>query len=349
MTGSRRFGRLAFAKQGADMTSLGTPAAAPLFSVPIISGGIRPAGEYDDLPRIGSNLARLGRFSTGKMGTGTITILAHPEALGLLLYQVTGSYSRSGTTHTYNMQDEYPFPITFWSSEGSGTEQGRTWRFTDGFINRMRLNGNTRQNIEVEMDITAFSYTPMVDIPAVTGTGASAEDEDPRLKYIDSTVKLSPNTSPPTDQYVTAERVMLEMDRAPEYRYGSSLTPRIIVPDRLVNFDAGVIYDSALGAWDWLLEEYVGSLTGTLPTQNTPHGSFDVQYGRHPADPTKYLRVTSNGRNWEFTSERPDAEAQPGILEYDLTGIVTTPRTDLGGTGESEIIMTLINDFGQDY
>lgn len=345
MAGSRRFGRIAFAKQPA----IGTPAAAPLFSLPIIRGGMRPAGEYDDLPRIGSNLARLGRYVTGRMGQGTVTVLAHPEALGLLLYQAVGGYSRGGSTHTYTFTDDYPFAMSTWSSVGSPAIAGKTWRFQDTFIQRLRLNGNTRQNIEVEMDLTSFTYQPITSIPAVSGTGSSDEDETPRLKYIDSTVLLSPNSSPATEEYITAENVMFEVDRAPEYRYGPSLTPSIVVPDRLVNFDAGVTWDSDIGGWDWLLEEYVGSLTGTLPTQNTPHGSFDVQFGRHPADVSKYLRIVSNGRNWEFTSERPDAEAQPGILEYSLTGVVTAPHTDLGGSGTTESTLTLINDFGQDY
>lgn len=347
MAGSRRFGRFAFARQ----TAYGTPEAAPLFSVPIINGGVRPAGEYDDLPRVGSNLARLGRFVTGRMGTGTVTILAHPEALGLLIYQAVGAYSRSGSTHTFTFQDEYPFALTVWNSIGSGTLKGRVWRFTDAFINRMRWNANSRQNIEVELDITAFSYSPLAspaDIPAVSGTGASDEDVSPRFKYIDSAVLLSPNASA-QQEYTTAESATFEVDRAPEYRYGPSLTPTIIVPDRLVNFDTTVTYDSVLGGWDWLLEEYTGSLTGSLPTQETPAGSFDVTFGRHPTDPTKYLRVQSNGRNWEYTSEVPEAEAQPGILEYALSGIVTAPKPDLGGSGTTEATITLINDFGQDY
>jgi hypothetical protein len=313
---------------------------------------MRPAGEYDDLPRIGSNLSRLGRYVTGRMGTGTVRILAHPEAVGLLLYQAAGSYSRSGSTHTFTFADEYPFALTCWSSLGSGSSKGKTWRFRDTFINSMRWEGNTRQNVEVEMQLTSFFYTPLAspsDIPAVSGTGASDEDESPRLKYIDSIVKLSPNSSPATEEYDTAERVMFEIDRAPEYRYGPSLTPTMIVPDRLVNFDAGVVWDSVIGEWDWMLEEYTGSLTGSLPTQNTPHGSFDVRFGRHPSDASKYLQMVSNGRNWEYTIERPDAEAQPGILEYDLSGIVTAPKTDLGGSGTTEATLTLINDFGQDY
>lgn len=348
MTTSRRFGSLAFAKQSA----IGTPATAPLFSVPIISGGLKPAKEWDDLPRIGSNLSRLGRFPTGAMGNGTVRILAHPEALGLLLAQVIGTTSVSGAgpyTHTYDFTDDYQFGLTFWSSIGSIAQTGQTWSFADAFINRLRIEGTTRRNVEVEIDVTAFTYSPLSAIPAVSGTGSSAEDAEPRFKYIDSIVKLDPSADVATEEYPTAERVMFEVDRAPEYRYGPSLTPTLIVPDRLVNFDAGFVYDSVIGGWDYLLDEYVGSLTGTVPEQSTPQGSFDVQFGRHPKDATKYLRVVSNGSNWQYTLDRPDAEAQPGILEMEATGIVVAPSSAHGGSGTDEAEVSLVNDFAGDY
>lgn len=348
MTTSRRFGSLAFAKQSA----IGSPEAAPLFSVPIISGGLGPRKEWDDLPRIGSNLSRLGRFPTGAMGGGTVRILAHPEALGLLLAQVIGTTGVSGGgpyTHTYDFTDDYQFALSFWSSVGSVVEVGQTWRLWDGFINRLRIEGTTRRNVEVELDVTTFQYNPLDAMPAVTGTGSSAEDDEPRFKYIGSDVKLDPSADVATVDYPNAERVMFEVDRAPEYRYGPSLTPTLIVPDRLVNFDAGWVYDSDIGGWQYLLDEYVGSLTGTTPDQSTPQGSFDVKFGRHPHDATKYLQVVSNGSNWQYTLDRPDAEAQPGVLEMEATGIVVAPSADHGGTGTDEAEVTLINDFASDY
>lgn len=348
MATSRRFGSLAFAKEPA----LGTPATAPLFKCPIIGGGLKPAKEWDDLPRIGSNLSRLGRFPTGAMGNGTVRILAHPEALGLLLCQVIGEDNISGanpTQHEFDFTDDYQFGLSFWSSLGSVTQRGQTWKFTDGFINRLRVEGVSRRNLEVEIDVTAFSYTPLDSMPAVSGTGSSEENDEPRFKYIDSDVKLDPAANVATVEYPNAERVMFEVDRAPEYRYGPSLTPTTIVPDRLVNFDAGWIYRSDIGGWEYLLQEYMGSLTGTLPNQGTPHGSFDVKFGRHPADVARFLRVISNGANWQYTMERPDAEAQPGILELEATGIVVAPSADHGGSGENEMTVRLLNDFAAAY
>lgn len=343
-TTSRRFGRVGFIVQTVD----GTPETAPLFTAPIIGGGLKPMKESDDLPRIGNNLSRLGKFTTGAMGGGTVQMLCHPELVGLLLAQAMGEETYSGGIHEFRVTDDTPFPMTMWSSVGSITELGQTWRFTDAFINRLRFNGTSRQNIEVEIDVTSFSYTPLSTMPAVSGSGSSAEDDEPRFKYIGSNIQLSPDDSAMEDY--KPESVMFEIDRAPEYRYGPSLTPVMRVPDRLINFDAGWVYNSAIGGWGFLMDMYTGSLTGTEPDQGQPDGQFSARFGRHPHDVSKYMQIDSNGQNWQYAIERPDAEAQPGILELQATGIVTAPDATKGGDGQDdEVIVTLVNDYVGTY
>lgn len=356
MGSARRFGQVAFATQPAP----GTAAAAPLFSVPLISGAINPMKDYDDLPRQGGTMARLGRFAQRARGDGTVRILCHPESLGLLLFHVTGDQSSAGvapTTHTYLITDDYPAnPLTVWSSIGpeSSAITGSAWRFMDSYIQRLQINGTSGENLEVEVTFTSFDYSPGVTIPAVSGVGSVAEDDEPRFKYIGSIVELSPNDDP-LAQFSNAESVTFEIDRAPEYRYGPSLTPTIIAPDRMINFSCGMTYDTNTGGWDFLLQAFTGSLTGTGftgsgPEQSIPEGRFDVQFGRHPADATRYLRVVSNGYNWQYTNERPDAEATPGIMEFELNGIAVAPDVDKDGDGSnSEVIITLLNDFAGDY
>ena len=352
MTSARRFGKLAFAKQ----VSLGTAAAAPLFSVPMISGAINPVKDVADLPRQGGTMARLGRYVQRARGEGTITTLCHPEALGLLLFYAMGTQvSQVGGpapySHTFTMSDDYPGDgMTFWSSIGpeSSAISGSAWKFADTFIQRLQIMGKSGDNLVVELGITSFDYTAITTIPAVSGTGASAEDDEPRFKYIGSEVSLSPNSNAWT-QMDNSESVTFEIDRAPEYRYGPSLTPTVVAPDRMVNLTVGLTYDDALGGWDYLRAAYTGSITGTGPEQSIAQGSANVKFGRHPSSVSRFLQITSNGYNWQYTTTRPDAEATPGIIEYELNGILVSPNAAEGGSGDREVTVVLENDFSGDY
>lgn len=354
MGSARRFGQVGFMTQ----PDKGTAASAPLFTVPLIGGRMGPMKEYGDLPRQGGSMTRLGRYAQRARGEGSLQMLCHPEAIGLLLLHATGNeVSATGTgptTHIFNMADDYiDNPLSIWSSIGPQASAilGSTWLFTDSWITKLTIEGTSGENVVVTADITSFSYSPVdspFQVPAVSGTGSSAEDDEPRFKYIGSTVQLSPNNGA-LEEYTNAERFTFVIDRNPEYRYGPSLTPTVIAPDRLVDMSVGMDFDTDQGGWDFLLEASIGNVTGGGPEQSIAEGKFDVKTGRHPADASRFLQIQSNGRNWEYTTERPDAQPNPGIMEFDLTGICVEPDAAKGGSGTSEAVITLVNDFAGTY
>lgn len=356
MTASRRFGAISFGKQTGVVANGGTAATAPLFQCPILSGSLSPQKDWGDLPRIGSSLARLGKFAQRARGGGSVTMLAHPEALGLLLYEVMGVQAVTGAgpyIHRFTMQDEYPAdPLTCWSNVGVTGATGSVWKFTDTFVQSLSIEGSSGENLVVTCDFLAFDYAPLTALPATSGTGNSVEDESPRLKYIGSVVELDADGTT-LAEFKNIENVTFQIDRAPEVRYGASLTPTIISPDRMLNFSLGMTYDSAMGGWDFLMTTMTGSPGGSGPNQGTPTGSFDVKFGRHPADAAKYLRIVSGGdtaadptaqATWQYELAVPDASAEPTILDFDIAGMVARPTT-----GTSEVQVLLANDFVSTY
>jgi hypothetical protein len=325
VTASRKFGVLGIAKQ----SSVGTAAANPTYAMPVISGNMRPMKDTDLLPRNGTTQARLGYFTKTAHGTGSVTTLAHPAPLGLLLYEAMGTQAVSGAgpyTHTFTMSDDYPaLPLTVWSKVGDSW-----WKFTDTYISKLALQGTTGENLQVSIDFESFTYGPSA-APTYT-----LETEVPRYKYIGSTTKLEANSATPV-VLTNVQNVMWEVDRGPELRYGPSLTPTIITPDRMVNFSCGLTYDTTQQGWDFLEQAYTGTVGGGgSPDQGYSSGSFDITFGRHLQDAARSLQITGNGQNWQYTLDRPDAEVNPGVLDFDLTGIAVNPA---GGGTETTVVL----------
>lgn len=364
MAGTRRFGTIGFSKQSA----INVPALTPDFTVPMISGNINPQKEYDDLPRQGSTMEKLGRFTTKAHGGGQVTMLCNPDAVGHLFKQAFGSEIVAGGpfpapfSHTFTMQDNYPGvipgdnPLTVWTSIGSVTALGQTWKFADCYIRRLKVSGTSGQNIQIEVDFISWTYAPLASFPAITAglvgglsTTLRAQGAEPRYKFIGSTVSLDPIYPGPLVPLTNIESAEFEIDRSPEIKYGPSLTPQVIAPDRMVNFSAAMTYDSAQLGWEFLNTVMTGSPTGTGPEQSVPHGAATLTYGRHPYDALRLMTLTSNGHNWQYTTERPDAEATPGLMELNLQGMFIFPTTAYGGSGTTECTLVLNNDYDVVY
>lgn len=362
MPAARNFGLMVVKRQAvagvAETTTTGG------YGMPIIDGGLSPNKEFGDLPRQGSTMTRLGRFAQRATIQGTVTLMAHPEALGLLLYNVMGAelavaVSGTKTKHTFVMADSWPGPLTVWERRASGSD-GDTWRFRDAQVARISIMGTSGENVMVECDFIAKHYTkPSAAMPS----GYLLEDASPRFKYIGSVIKLDSDSAVPTIMDNT-ESVTFEVNRDPEVRYGPSLTPTVFAPDRQVNFNATVSYDTGAGGagatafdrrgWDFIEDAYLTALDGD-PDQSTPTGSFDVKFGRHPADADGYLEILSGGgaalpatpavqQNWEYETTRPAASGTPALLTYDLNGILSAPAA---GTTEATVI--LANDIAALY
>jgi hypothetical protein len=346
MAVTRRFGVLAFKKQavaGTAETGIGTTG----FAVPANAGVVGPGNEFGDLPRSGSSLARLGRYKQRSTIAGTVTMLCHPEALGLLLYQAMGAYTgpviAAGVgTHTFKMADPWPFPMTVWSSIGSGSDAD-WYRYNDAFVSRLAINGASGENVMVDVEFVAKNWKRAVPSPGLTD--ADIADADPRMKFIGSDIRIDADGTSLGTPLTNVESVGLEINRDPEVRYGPSITPAVLAPDRQVNLTATVTYDSAQQGWDFLTTANTGSASGTDPDQSTPTGAADVKFGRHPADAAKYLRfvtgpsIGSPDALWHYDVARPDAEATPGLVDFDLAGIVAYPAA-----GPSEVTVELAND-----
>lgn len=336
MATTRRFGVFAFGKQ----TAFGTPLANPTYAVPVLSGAMRPVKDRGDLPRIGTALSRLGMFTQRARGEGTVQMLAHPDELGLLLYEVMGAQTNSGTgpyRHTFTMADDIPYdnPLTVWSKVGDSW-----WRFSDTYVQRLSIQGSSGENVVVEVQLISFHYRPS----AAPGSFTLA-DEEPRYKYVGSVVKMEADSATPTTM-TNVESVSIEIDRAPEVRYGSSIVPTTISADRLASFSASLVYDSTQQGWDFLEEFFTGMTggAGTDADQGIARGSWEVTFGRHPHDATRLMKAFSNGANWEFETERPDAEASPSLLELELNGPMVYPDS-----GSTELTIELNNDVSTTY
>lgn len=333
------------------------------YGMPIIDGNISPNKEYGDLPRQGSSMLRLGRYAQRATVGGTVTLLAHPEALGLLLYNALGTELAvqtvgGATVHTFIMNDAWPGQMTVWARLSSGADED-TWRFRDACISRLQIQGTSGENLQVEVEFVAKHYTKLsAGLPA----GYTLEDEDPRFKYIGTTARLDSDSAVPVIMS-NAESITFEVARDPEVRYGSQLTPSVYAPDRMVNFSANVMYDTGAGGsgatafdkqgWAFIEDAYLAALDGD-PDQSTPTGSFDVTFGRHPLDAARYLRVVSGGgpvgvsnlptvvtpqQNWHYETTRPAASGSPTLIGYDLNGVAARPAA-----GPSEATVVLAND-----
>lgn len=346
-TENRRKGLFCFGKQ----TALGTPLAdstaaqtgttpTGVYTVPIISGGMHPVRERAELPLTRATQAHPGQFIQRARGEGTITILATPNALGLLVYEVMGDVSGAGTTHVFTMVDDLPVPMTTWTQVGDAASW---WKFPDTFVTRMVIRGESGDNFQVELEMLSFDA---INTGVAPTAAATVIPDMPRFKYIGSQVLLEADSATPV-AVDNVESIELEINRALELRYGSFLTPQRFIPDRMVNFGCGLIYDSTqAGGWDFVkgsMGVVDGTLTGIGPSGSVSQyilaGSFEVQCGVHavPAG-TWALTIESNGANWEYETERPDADPGGGPIEFDITGMVRDP-----GAGATEVTLTLVN------
>ena len=352
MPGARNFGLLTIVRQPVAGTAV-TDATGG-YSMPIISGMVGPSKEWGELPRSGNLMTRLGRFAQRAQVGGTVTVMAHPEALGLLLYGVMGSELALGTPaggttpHTFVMADAWPSQFTVWASLASGSDAD-VWRFRDAQITRMQIQGSSGENLAVELEFVAKHYTKTAAGAAGWPTGYSGaavlEDATPRFKYIGTQVKMDSDTAVPI-LMDNVESVTWEVDRDPEIRFGSSLTPSVFAPDRMVNFSAEANYDPAQLGWDFIEDAYLQALAGN-PDQSTPTGSYDVTFGVHPTGSAQSLRIVSGGgatlpttvavqQNWEYGVNRPDASGDPSLISYTLDGVMASPAA---GTTESTVIL----------
>jgi hypothetical protein len=362
MPPARNFGLLTVVKQASEGTAMSD--AATGYSFPIASGMIGPTKEWGDLPRQGTSLMRQGRYAQRAAITGTVTVLAAPEGLGLLLYLAMGTELALGapsggyTPHTFTIADAWPAPATVWASLASGSDAD-VWRFRDAYISRLRLAGESGGIVMVDMDFVAKHYTKTAagaaGFPANYDDVGVLQPSEPRFKYIGSTVRLDSDSAVPVIMD-NVESVSWEIDRSPEVRYGPSLTPTVLSPDRMVNFNASVMYDTGAGGsgatafdkqgWAFMEDAFLSALAGD-PDQSSPAGSFEVLFGEHPQGTEMGLRIVSGGgsglpttvaidRNWEYETTRPEASDTPTLLSYDLNGVCRVPSA---GTTESTIIL----------
>lgn len=373
-TANRRRGVLAFGMQSA----VGVIDTTPLYAVPIVSGGLKANRDRADLPVTRPTDARPGQYIQKAWGGGTITILAHPEALGLLLYSVM--YAKAVTTltgnalgtryrHIFTMSDTQPTtPLTFWSLVGDAWE-----RLSDSYVQKLTLRGQSGENVLVELDVVSWGAEEVL-APTYSLTA-----DKPRLKYIGSRIYMDADgaASSATDRMTNVESVELVIDRSLELRYGPFLQPKLGIPTRNVDFSANMTYDTAQQGWDFYrvakfadATAPAGGGTAAAPemSQELLSGSFICQFGRHPevlddsvpAIPGKYLRfysgppptsypaypsaITAPAVNWEFDVERPDADPGGGPVDVQVAGMVVDPGPDGDGNPQTELTVELVND-----
>lgn len=339
MPESRRVGVIGFAKQ----TAKGTPVANPAYTVGLVSGVMRPERDMDDLPYTGDTAQRQGRFVQRGRGAGEVTLLAHPDLLGLLIYEAMGAQAVSGASppysHTFTMTDNIPQanPMTVWMMVA-----GSWWRFADTYVNSLQISGQSGENIQAAVNMTALQARPISAAPTYT-----LLSPEPRFKFMGSTIQLEADAATP----VTVDNVEsfeLTIDRSLEIRYGAKLTPSFVIPERDVDFSAGVLYDTSGSnqGWDYLRMANVGSVAADVDlSQVIGAGSFNVKTGRHPSDATRFLQFSSNGANWEYAVEMPEPDPGGGPVEFDVAGMVKRPAAG----GQELAIMTLLNEVATVY
>lgn len=322
---NRRRGVLVAQKQTAIGTTAPDTPGTSKFATGKVSGGMRPTRDMNDLALTSNTQARRGRYVQRARGEGTVTILAHPNELGLWLYEAMGAVSTSGSgpyTHTFTMADALPNPMTVWDLVGDDW-----WRFADTFVQQLTIRGESGENILCELQLLSYNAESRgPNAPTYTLAG-----DDPRFKYIGTQAKLEADNATPV-VVTNAENAELVINRNLELRYGSSLTPTQQIPSRDVDMSVGIVYDAQGNqGWDFLRGAHLGvvSVTGAV-TQNLVMGSWDMTFGKHPSSYAGSLRIYSNGADWEYGVERPDSDPAGGPLEMDIAGPVVAPAA--GGT-----------------
>lgn len=333
---SARKGVVGFGKQSA----LGTPLAAPTFTVPIMGGGMRPVRPRDDLSITAATNARRGQHIKSAYGEGTVRMLAHTEAIGLLFYEAMGAQTVSGAgpfIHTFTMADALPaLPLTVWSMV-----EDDWYRFTDTYVRRLMISGAATENCVVEVDFVSLDYDR---VAAPTYTEVAPQ---PRYKFIGSTIQLEADNDTPTT-ISNIRSIEFEIDRVAELIYSTGLNPAFVVPERQVNLRAETIFRDAATdqGWDFLTGSSLGSIAATGgPTQDLLSGSAKATFGRHPIDATKTLIIATGSAvdspvaNWDYDVERPEADPGGGPVTIPIEGILRYPDT-----GTSELTVELKND-----
>lgn len=332
---SSRAGLVAFAKQA----SVGTPAAAPTYAVPVIESGLAPTKETEQLSLTGPTLSRRGLYVVRAGGGGDIQILAHPAPIGLLMYEVMGAQAITGAgpfDHAFTFSDALPLPLTVWKNLGD-----YWWRFQDCYVGKLTIRGAAGENLVLVPEFVARSLPARVAAPAYT-----LEAEEPRFKYIGSETKLEADNATPV-VVDNQEAFELVIDRVPLLRYGTSLGPnRIAWTARDVDYSATVIQDTdgANQGWDYLVAAYLGSVAATgFVAQGLARGSFAIKSGRHPNDAARYLQVVSNGAIWEYMVEDPQPDPAGEPIELEVAGPLKAPASG------SEITINVLNEVAAVY
>jgi hypothetical protein len=328
---STKQGVLAFGRQ----TTKGTPLASPTFAIPKLGGGVADQTDLAELALTGPTLSRFGQYKQRAWGGGTVQFLAHPEALGLLIYEVMGAQAVSGAgpyIHTFTMADTIPNanPLTVWDMVGNN------WmRFTDMWVNRLKFASESGNYVECEAEFLGLTYA---DVAAPTlPTLAPAE---PRFKFIGSTTKAEADSATPATM-TNITGVEIEIARDLQAQYGSAITPFDITPNnRIIDATLRIQYDSAQQGWDFYNWSATGqAATGGTASQLLPKGSFDITFGRHPVSSPRALQIASNGALWEYSVQRPEASPTGGPVEIEAIGQLVRHATGL-----TEVTVTLTND-----
>lgn len=332
---SKRLGVVAFGKQ----TGAGVPKTSPEWAVPVKSGGIGIVRETDDVGVTSLVSGRTGQYVQRAHLEGSVTILAHPELLAFLLKHAMGDLQTTGSgpyEHVATMADDYPaVGFTFYSMVGNDWLQA-----VDGFITSLTIRGSAGENVEVEVAVDAKSASIGAAEPTYSLT-----DVEPRFKFLGSTFLAQADSGNPTAvDNIDAFEVVVARD--PEIRYGTSLTPSTITPERVLDASATIVYDDAYQGWDWYHVAVTGdSTTPGSASQDFTYGSFDVTYGLHPSSGTEVLQLQSGTgvtgaamQNWAYNMSRPEPDPTGGAVTMDVAGPLLT-----NSSGDTELTITVTN------
>lgn len=337
---SARKSLIGFAKQSA----LGTPAAAPTFTVPRMGGGLKPQRPRSDLGVTSQASSRRGQYVESAYGEGTVRVLAHAEALGLWLYEAMGAQQASGTaptTHTFTMADALPTPMTVWDMV-----EDDWYKFTDTYVRRLMLSGAATENCVVELELVSL------DFDRVAAPTFTEDPVEPRFKFIGSTISLEANADTPV-AVNNVRSVELDINRVAELIYSTGLNPSFVVPEREIDLSVETIFrdPSTDQGWDFLTGSALGQVVATgAPVQDLLSGSAKAVFGRHPEQAGRSLTFVTGSSigspvaNWDYSVERPEGDPGGGPIIIPIEGMVRYPDT-----GTSEITVELKNDTAGTY